>query len=151
MVVDRWLGYATTGLLFISKRTKAVSIHFCPISFESVEPMMGATKLTLLAMHSWRARAESLQAPILLRSFEEAQQANMVANSAAQGAAAASFFGLTLSLFNFILTPLMVRRNGGQHSKRYVIRRKGGVAIKFPCSRFVSAGKQIEDGHEGCI
>lgn len=60
--------------------------------------------LTLLAMHSCNALAESLQAPMLFKSFELAQHANIVANSAAQGAAAASFFGLTLSLFNFILS-----------------------------------------------
>ena len=59
--------------------------------------------LTLLAMHSCNALAESLQAPMLLRSLELAQHASIVANSAAHGAAAASFFGLTLSLLSFIL------------------------------------------------
>ena len=59
--------------------------------------------LTLLAMHSWSALALSLQGPRPLMSFEDAQHASMVANSAAQGAAARSFLGRTLSLLSFIV------------------------------------------------
>jgi hypothetical protein len=46
---------------------------------------------------------------MLLISLEDAQHASMVANSAAQGAAAASFFGLTLSLLSFIVGKNRVR------------------------------------------
>lgn len=75
------------------------------ISIDPVDPphLSFAKILTLLAMHSCNALAESLHAPMLFRSLLEAQQASMDANSVAQGAAAASFFGRTLSLFNFIL------------------------------------------------
>lgn len=70
-------------------------------------------RLTLLAMHSCKAFAKSLQAPTLLRSLLEAQHASMVANSAAHGAAAAFFFGLTLSLSSFIVTILWLVVSGG--------------------------------------
>lgn len=102
-------------------------------------------KLTLLAMHSCKARAESLQAPMLLISLEEAQQANMVANSAAQGAAAASFFGLTLSLFNFILMRLIVGRDGRQSEQARSDEKKVCITRVELQSNFadtiVSAGK----------
>jgi len=44
---------------------------------------------------------------MLFKSLEEAQQASMLANSVAHGAAAASFFGRTLSLFSFILVDVV--------------------------------------------
>lgn len=71
---------------------------------------------------------------MLFKSLEEAQHASMLANSVAHGAAAASFFGRTLSLFSFILVDVTLAmvvqeesqmQSGVFRVNKFTLRRKG--------------------------